>query len=134
MAIDTLKVARRLRDAGFNEAQAEAVVTAVQEGSEGSDFGTKADLALLGAEIRTEITTLKMELSGEIAALRTELSGEIAALRTELNGEIGALRTAIEAAKADTLSRMMTMILSAVLLNIIAMAGLFFAFAKLPGH
>ena len=35
MAIDTLKVARRLRDAGFSETQAEAVVVAVQEGAEG---------------------------------------------------------------------------------------------------
>src|SRR5207244_1817855 len=44
MAIDTLKVARRLREAGFSEPQAEAVVSAVQEGTERADFATKADL------------------------------------------------------------------------------------------
>ena len=58
MAIDRLKVARRLRDAGFSETQAEAVVAAVQEGSEGADFATKADLAVLSAEFRAEIATL----------------------------------------------------------------------------
>jgi hypothetical protein len=59
MAIDTLKVARRLRDAGFSETQAEAVVAAVQEGTEGAELATKADLAVLNAELRTEIESVK---------------------------------------------------------------------------
>ena len=41
MTIDTLKVARQLREAGFYEAQAAAVVAAVQEASEGAEFVTK---------------------------------------------------------------------------------------------
>jgi len=105
MAIDTLKVARRLRDAGFSEPQAEAVVAAVQEGSEGADFATKADLALLSAELRAEI-----------AALRAEM------------------RETIEALKSDLLGRMFQMILGAVLVNFVAMLGVMFAFAKLLGH
>jgi hypothetical protein len=52
MAIDTLKLARRLREAGFNEAQAEAVADAVREGAEGADLATKSDLALTTAELR----------------------------------------------------------------------------------
>ncbi|MGE0257797.1 MAG: DUF1640 domain-containing protein [Alphaproteobacteria bacterium] len=105
MAIDTLKLARRLREAGFNEAQAEAVADAVREGAEGADLVTKSDLALTTADLRAEI-----------AALRSELRAEIAALKTEL------------------LTRMFQMILGAVLVNAIAMAGLMFAFAKLLGH
>ena len=101
MAIDTLKVARRLREAGFNEAQADAVIAAVQEGAEGAEFATKADLAVLAAELRSEI-----------AAVRGDIS----------------------AAKSDILGRMLQMVLSAVLINIVAMAGLLFAFAKLLGH
>jgi len=105
MAIDTLKVARRLRDAGFSEPQAEAVVAAVLEGSEGAEFATKADLALLGAELRAEIATLRAEM-----------------------------REMIEALKSDLLSRMFQMILGAVLVNFVAMLGVMFAFAKLLGH
>jgi hypothetical protein len=41
MAIDTLKVAKRLREAGFPEPQAEAVIAAVQEGTEAADLATK---------------------------------------------------------------------------------------------
>ena len=40
MAIDTLKVAKRLREAGFTESQAEAFTAAVQEGTEGADLAT----------------------------------------------------------------------------------------------
>jgi hypothetical protein len=105
MAIDTLKLARRLREAGFNEAQAEAVADAVREGAEGADLATKSDLALTTAELR-----------GEIAAVRGDLKAEIAALETEL------------------LTRMFQMIFGSVLVNAIAIAGLMFAFAKLLGH
>ncbi len=105
MAIDTLKIARRLRDAGFSEPQAEAVVAAVQEGSEGADLATKADLALLGAELRAEIATLRAEV-----------------------------REMIEALKSDLLGRMFQMILGAVLVNLVAMLGVMFGFAKLLGH
>src|SRR5437870_6326683 len=62
MAIDTLRVARRLREAGFSEPQAEAVVAAVQQGAEGADFATKADLAVLGAQLRTEIESVKASI------------------------------------------------------------------------
>jgi hypothetical protein len=58
VAIDTLKPARRLREAGFSEAQAEAVADAVREGAEGADLATKGDLALRTAELRAETTAL----------------------------------------------------------------------------
>src|SRR5579862_3403833 len=108
MAIDTLKVARRLRDAGFNEAQAEGLVAAVQAGSEGADLATRADPAVL----RSEIVTLAAELRAEIAAVRAD----------------------VEAAKSETLMRMLQMILGAVPVNVVAMLGVMFAFAKLLGH
>ena len=43
MALDTLKVARRLREAGFTEPQAEAVLAAIQDAAAGADLATKAD-------------------------------------------------------------------------------------------
>src|SRR5262249_17845593 len=112
MAIDTLKVAKRLRAAGFTEPQAEAVIAAVQEGTEQSDPATKADLAELRTELKAEITELRTELKTEITELRTELKTEIAELRAELKADIADLRSElrqselrleakIEAIKAD---------------------------------
>jgi hypothetical protein len=48
------------------------------------DIATKQDLAVLGAEMRAEITDLGAGLRTEMADLRTETRSEIAGLRTEL--------------------------------------------------
>jgi len=123
MAIDMLKVARRLREAGFSEPQAEAVVAAVQEGAEGADLATKADLKLLGTELRAEM-----------AALAAELRSEMATLNTQLRTEMQQLRTEIQSIKSEMLGRMLQMSLGAGLIYLIGMAGTPFAFAKLLGH
>jgi predicted DNA-binding transcriptional regulator YafY len=52
MAIDTLQVAKRLREAGFTEPQAEALTVAVQAGTESGDLATKTDTAELRTAIR----------------------------------------------------------------------------------
>jgi hypothetical protein len=134
MAIDTLKVARRLRDAGFSEVQAEAVAVAVREGAEGADFATKADLAVLSAELRAEIAAVRSEMREMeqrlIARIDSVRSGSEAGLQSVKAG----LETAIEAAKSELLGRMFQMILGAVLVNFVAMLGVMFAFAKLLGH
>lgn len=49
-AFDTLKAAKALRDAGFDEAQAEAVVTTVG-GAIGEQAATTTDIAELRADI-----------------------------------------------------------------------------------
>jgi DNA-binding transcriptional MerR regulator len=134
MAIDTLKVARRLREAGFNEAQAEAVAVAVQEGSEGADLATKGDLALQSVEVRAEIAAQGAELRAEIAAVRSEMremEQRLIARIESVRAEIVSMRGEIA---SELLGRMFQMILGAVLVNIVAMAGLMFAFAKLLGH
>jgi len=116
MAIDTLKVAKRLREAGFTEPQAEAVIAAVQEGTEGAEFATKADIA-----------ELRAELKADIAALRAELKADIREAELRLEARI-------EAIKADILNRVFGLILGALVVNIIAMIGAVFAVAKLVAH
>jgi hypothetical protein len=134
MTIDTLKVAKRLREAGFTEPQAEAVVAAVQEGTEGAELATKLEIS----ELKSEIAGLRAELETEIAGLRTELKTEIAALRTELKADIREaelrLEAKIEAMKAELLNRVFSMILGTLVVNIIAIVGAIFAVAKLLGH
>ena len=123
MAIDTLKVAKRLREAGFTEPQAEAVTAAVQEATQGAELATKADLA----ELRTEF-------KAEIVALRTELKAEIADLLGELRQSGLRLEAKIEAVKADILNRIFGLILGTLVVNIIAIVGAIFAVAKLIAH
>ena len=69
MAIDTLKVAKRLREAGFTEPQAEAVIAAVQEGTEGAELATKADIALL----RTEFREAELRLEAKLEAMKADI-------------------------------------------------------------
>jgi hypothetical protein len=73
MAIDTLKVAKRLREAGFTEPQAEAVTAAVQEGTEGADLATKVDIA----ELRTEIREAELRLEAKIEAIKADILNRV---------------------------------------------------------
>jgi NTP pyrophosphatase (non-canonical NTP hydrolase) len=115
MAIDTLRVAKRLREAGFTEPQAEAVTAVVQEATQGAELATKVDLA----EVKTEIAEVKADVATLCSKLR----------QSELR-----LEAKIEAAKTGILSRVSSMILGALVVNIIAVVGAMFAVAKLAGH
>jgi hypothetical protein len=111
MTIDTLKVAKRLREAGFSEPQAEAVVAAVQEGTAGADLATKADLA--------DLRETELRLEAKIEAIRSDIAG---------------VKADIAGVKADILNRVFGMILGALIVNIVAIVGAMFAVAKLVAH
>jgi ribosomal protein L29 len=126
MAIDTLKVAKRLREAGFTEPQAEAVIAAVQEGTEGAELATRPDLAELRAEFKADLAALRSELR----ETELRLEAKIEAVRSD----IAAIRSDIAAVKADILNRVFGMILGALVVNIVAVVGAVFAVAKLVAH
>jgi hypothetical protein len=115
MAIDTLRVAKRLREAGFTEPQAEAVTAAVQEATQGAELATKADLT---------------EVKADVAGLRSELRQS----ELRLEAKIEAVRSDIGAVKVDILNRIFGMILGTLVVNIVAVVGAMFAVAKLAGH
>jgi DNA-binding transcriptional MerR regulator len=152
LAIDTLKFAKRLREAGFSDPQAEAVIATVQDASEGADLVTGADLGAVRAELKADIAELRAELGevraelkADIAGLRAELKADIAELRAELKAGIAAVRSELreaelrfearlEAVKADILNRVFGLILGAVVVNVVAIVGAMFGVAKLLGH
>jgi uncharacterized protein involved in exopolysaccharide biosynthesis len=113
MAFDTLSYARRLKQAGVPDEQAEAMADATRElvisdfASKGDTAGLKEDIAALRTELKADIAALRAELKADIAALRAELKEDIAALRTELKGEIAALEQRVTAAM-DTLGLRLT--------------------------
>ena len=58
---DTMAAVRRLRDSGMSEEQAEAITQTVRDGVTGG-VATKADLAELKSELKTDIAKLETEL------------------------------------------------------------------------
>ena len=83
-AFDTLAFAKKLKSAGYTEAQAEALVEAQAEVFRGmldSTLTTKTEFKAGIQEVRSEIAAVRTEL----AAVRTELKEAIAGLRTELH-------------------------------------------------
>ena len=113
-AFDTYAAAKRLRDAGFDERQAEAAVSMVRDaaGADLANLATKADVAALKGDIDALRTATKADiaaLKGDIDALRTEtkadiaaLKGDIDALRTETKADIAALKGDIDALRTET--------------------------------
>ena len=109
IGLDTLKATRSLEAAGFDAAQAEALVTVLGSPVSGNvatredvrdlrvtvrDVRTelKAEIHDFRAELKADIDDLRTELKADIEGCRSELKAEIDDLRTELKGDIGQLR------------------------------------------
>ena len=93
MALDTYKAVKKLREVGFDEAQAEAVIRMIGEAFDNS-VATKADIAA----VRTELVAQGAELRAEIQEVRTEtqeVRTEIREVRTEMHAEAKAIRAEI---------------------------------------
>ena len=69
---DTLKAVKALREAGFEEAQAEAVVQTVGEAVT-ETVTTKSDLALTRTELIGKIEQSSAEAKSEIATLKADI-------------------------------------------------------------
>ena len=98
LAFDTHKAVKALKEAGFDDPQAEAVVATVGEAIGGS-IATKADIAELRtttkadiAEVRAEITELRTATKADMTELRAEMKTDIAELRAEMKTDIAQLR------------------------------------------
>ncbi len=112
VAFDTLKASQRLRQAGFAEAQANALVSAFAEDI-GANLATKDDIAFLRKDLdflrkdfdilrndvandigalRGDIETLRDDMARGNAALREDFTNEMAALRKDSANETAALR------------------------------------------
>jgi septal ring factor EnvC (AmiA/AmiB activator) len=95
-AIDTLKFAKRLREANFTQTQAEALAEAVAEATV-ENVATKLDIA----ELKQEIADLRAELKQDIGALRAEFKQDNAGLRAEFKQDIADLRAELKQDIAD---------------------------------
>ena len=72
ITFDTHKFVRKLKDAGFEEKQAEALTEALRSAIEDSELVTRQDLQIELAPIKTDLTVVKWMLGlllGGVAAL-----------------------------------------------------------------
>ena len=87
-AFDTYTAAKRLRDAGFDERQAEAAVSMVRDaaGADREQLATKADLAEVRADLAALETRLRADLAtkADLAELRAASRADLETLRSEL--------------------------------------------------
>ena len=100
IAFDTHASFKRLKDAGLNDAQAEAVVDVVSRTADLPDISqlaTKADLAVLQADVASVETRLEAKLTGldakmtGLEAKMTGLEAKMAGLEARLTGLKGEL-------------------------------------------
>jgi hypothetical protein len=68
MAVDTLKLAKSLADAGMERTQAEAVSTGIAQSLRESDVATKSDIQLL----RSDMERLRADMKTEAVASRNQ--------------------------------------------------------------
>jgi hypothetical protein len=80
ITFDTHKFIRKLRLAGFEESQAEAVSEAFSEAQGESDLATKRDIEELRLNTRLDIETLKADLIKWIAGLLLAQAALVATL------------------------------------------------------
>ena len=139
-AFDTQKAVKEFKEGGFNDKQAEAVVTTMNDVMS-QNFATKADLFVLKGDLdkakvdlEQTIEKVRSDLEKSIEKLRTDLEQSIEKLRTDLEQSIEKLRTDLEqkiADKFETLYRhLWVMGIGIVLANVTLVA----AAVALLGH
>jgi uncharacterized protein Smg (DUF494 family) len=117
LPLDTLRLAKRLEEAGFPPAQAEAQIQVLielltmQEAATKTDIQklrirTKRDLRLTEAQLRKEIQQLEAQLRKEIQQLETQLRKEIQQLEAQLRKEIQQLDAQLRKEIQETEARL----------------------------
>ena len=94
LAFDTLRAAKLLQQAGFDESQAEAVVPTVGDALP-ENVATKADLERVETTLKAEMAEVKAELKTEMAEVKAELKTEMAELRAEFKTDLAGVKTGL---------------------------------------
>ena len=132
LAFDTHKAVMALKQAGFEEAQAEAVVNTMGEAL-GGNVATKADLtevrAVLEAgmvAVKADIEQLRSETKAALAAVRADMEQ----LRSETKAALAAVRADMETLRAD-MAEQFTALYKQLWLMAVGIVGLTVTLVKL---
>ncbi|MGQ0591203.1 MAG: hypothetical protein ACT4QB_00765 [Gammaproteobacteria bacterium] len=90
IAFDTLKFAKRLKDAGFTEQQAETLAAAEAEFID-ENLATKRDLKELEVALKRDIKELEVALKRDIKELEVALKRDMKELEYGMTIKLGAM-------------------------------------------
>jgi hypothetical protein len=88
LAIDTLAISKRLRDAGVSEPQADAFAEIIRE-VRADDFkllATKGDLEALRLAMKGDLDTVRLATKADMAELKSDLTVRVLAIIGLMNG------------------------------------------------
>ena len=117
-SLDTLDIAKRLKEAGFNDAQAEAVTTVFRDvrTADLANLATRADIDRLEAATRADIDRLEAATKADIEATRADIER----LDLSMKAEIARLESQIEILRRDITIRLGSMIVVATGILLVA--------------
>jgi ethanolamine ammonia-lyase large subunit len=121
MALDTLSYARRLKQAGMPEAQAEAIAEATRDFVL-EDLATNANLVRVEEGLKAEIGRIEQKLTAEIGRIEQKLTAEIGRIEQKLTAEIGRVEQRLTTEVASLRAEM-----EALSLRLTVRMGLMFA-------
>jgi coiled-coil family 90 protein len=99
-SLDTLDIAKRLKDAGFNDAQAEAVTTVFRDvrTADLANLATKADIERLEAATKADIERLEaatkadiQRIESSLLRLETKIESQLEILRRDITIRLGSM-------------------------------------------
>ena len=125
LAFDTHKAVTALKQAGFEEAQAEAVVNTMGEAL-GGNVATKADLTEVRAVLEADMTAMKAALETDIAAVKADIEQ----LRSETKADLATMRADMETLRAD-MAEQFTALYKQLWLMAVGIVGLTVTLVKL---
>ena len=125
LAFDTYKAVTALKQAGFEEAQAEAVVNTMGEAL-GGNVATKADLTEVRAALEADMTAMKAALETDIAAVKADIEQ----LRGETKADLATMRADMETLRAD-MAEQFTALYKQLWLMAVGIVGLTVTLVKL---
>ena len=96
LAFDTHKAVTALKQAGFEEAQAEVVVTTMGEAL-GGNVATKADLTEVCAALEADMAAMKVDM----AAMKADLEANMAAMKADMVAMKADLEANMAAGRAE---------------------------------
>ena len=86
-AFDTQKAVKAFKEGGFNDTQAEAVVTTMNDVMS-QNFATRADFHSLESDMKQTIEKVRSDLGQSIEKVRSDLEQSIEILRSDLKKEM----------------------------------------------
>ncbi len=113
LLFDTHKAVKELQEAGFEEAQAEAVVATVGTAIIGN-VATKQDLVEVRAQTKQDLAEVRAQTKQDLADARAETKQDIADARAETKQDINGLRSEMQAMELRITLRMGGLIVAGV--------------------